>query len=92
MNLVSYVNQCADKDRRNWWIQTLAYWLTKLDWEAYTPYRYDDIMNSIHSATAASSVTDAFGGLLDQGVTAIAPLLRMEGLFELFGLLDASVD
>lgn len=81
--LVAIVNQWADDDRENWWKQTFAYWASKFQWESYTPYRYDDILNSMKSATAATSVTDALEGItnFDGKQNFITPISSLLNLF-----------
>jgi len=46
-----------DKDDR-WWMQALLYSLRAFEWEFYTAYRTDDVLNNIKSPSAAQSIID----------------------------------
>ena len=48
----------ADDDPDNAWKQMLAYWFRGLQWEYYTPYRFDDILNNIKTPSAATGLID----------------------------------
>nr|DAY15035.1 MAG TPA: hypothetical protein [Caudoviricetes sp.] len=41
----------------------LAYWLEAFKWEAFNPYRIDDISNNFKTVSAATSITDALGAI-----------------------------
>lgn len=58
--LVALVCSIADDDDDDtWWLQLLAYSLRAFEWEYYTAFRTDDMLNNVKSPTAATSVLDA---------------------------------
>lgn len=58
--LVGLVCSIADDDDDDtWWLQLLAYSLRAFEWEYYTAFRTDDMLNNVKSPTAATSVLDA---------------------------------
>lgn len=58
--LVGLVCSIADDDDDDtWWLQLLAYSLRAFEWEYYTAFRTDDMLNNMKSPTAATSVLDA---------------------------------
>lgn len=52
-----------DDDDDKWWLQILAYVMRAFEWEYYTAYRTDDMLNNVKSPTAATSVIDAVEAL-----------------------------
>lgn len=58
--LVALVCSIADDDDDDkWWLQFLAYALRAFEWEYYTAFRTDDMLNNFKSPSAATSVLDA---------------------------------
>lgn len=58
--LVALVCSIADDDDDDkWWLQLLAYALRAFEWEYYTAFRTDDMLNNFKSPSAATSVLDA---------------------------------
>ena len=58
--LVALVCSIADDDDDDkWWLQLLAYSLRAFEWEYYTAFRTDDMLNNFKSPSAATSVLDA---------------------------------
>lgn len=51
----------ADDHKDDKLLQAIAYWLRGLQWEAYTPYRLNDIFQNFKSPSAALSMVDRFG-------------------------------
>lgn len=70
--LVTLACSIADDDDDNiWWLQLLAYALRAFEWEYYTAFRSDDMLNNVKSPTAATSVLDgleSFGGSISNTV------------------------
>lgn len=66
--------------------------MTKFDWEAYTPYRNDDILNTFKSFSASTNVTDAIGNFTQSFASSLSGLLRFDGIFDIIGLTDTSVN
>lgn len=62
--LVALICSIADDDDDNiWWLQILAYVMRAFEWEYYTAYRTDDMLNNVKSPTAATSIIDAVEAL-----------------------------
>lgn len=57
----AYAKSSDDDDE--WWKYMLAYWLEAFKWEAFNPYRIDDISNNFKTVSAATSITDALGAI-----------------------------
>ena len=76
--LASLVCSIADNDDdKRWWLQMLAFAARAFQWEFYTAFRTDDLLNNIKSPTAATSVLDAveqFGNGLTTSATKILPV------------------
>lgn len=53
----------ASDDDDAWWKYMLAYWLEAFKWEAFNPYRIDDISNNFKTVSAATSISDAFSDI-----------------------------
>lgn len=65
----------ADDDKDDWWLQFAALCSRQFQWEAYTPYRFDDVFNNFKTVTAATGTLDyiqnslgGFGALLTQAL------------------------
>ena len=72
--LVGLVCSIADEDDDDtWWLQLLAYSLRAFEWEYYTAFRTDDMLNNVKSPTAATSVVDAAESLAGSITNTIAP-------------------
>lgn len=57
--LVGLIASLADEDDDNlFWLQYLAYISRATQWETYTPFRGDDLLNNVRSATAMESILD----------------------------------
>lgn len=63
--LVSMLLKKADDDKDNLLLQLVAYVAIAARWEAFTPYRFADILNTIKSPTAMTSVWDGLNNLAD---------------------------
>lgn len=77
---VKWVCGKADKDKDEWWLQFTALCLRQFEWEAYTPYRFDDIFNNIKSVGAITGTIDyiqsSVGGILSLGLELFPILLN----------------
>lgn len=72
--LVGLVCSIADDDDDDtWWLQLLAYSLRAFEWEYYTAFRSDDMLNNVKSPTAATSVLDAAESLAGSITNTVSP-------------------
>lgn len=72
--LVGLVCSIADDDDDDkWWLQLLAYAMRAFEWEYYTAFRTDDMLNNVKSPTAATSVIDALESLGGSITNTISP-------------------
>lgn len=57
--LVAMACSVADDDKDDrWWMQMLLYSLRAFEWEFYTAYRTDDVLNNFKSPSASQAVLD----------------------------------
>lgn len=63
--LVSLLLKKADDDKDDLLLQLEAYIAIATRWEVFTPYRFADILNTIKSPTAMTSVWDGLNSLVD---------------------------
>lgn len=72
--LVACVCSIADDDDdERWWLQLLAFSLRGFEWEFYTAFRSDDMLNTFKSPTAATGVLDKLEGAARGITNTIAP-------------------
>lgn len=62
-----------DDDDDKWWLQLLAYALRAFEWEYYTAFRSDDMLNNFKSPTAATSILDALESIGQSASNTVAP-------------------
>lgn len=74
--IVSIVCSIADEpDRRDdKWLQFLALVLRQVQWETFTPYRFDDVFNTFQSVSAATGVIDKGKTLFLNGMNLTVPI------------------
>ena len=72
--IVGLVCSIADEDDDDkWWLQLLAYVLRAFEWEFYTAFRTDDMLNNMKSPSAATSVLDATESFFGSVANTVAP-------------------
>lgn len=72
--LVALACSIADDDDDNtWWLQLLAYSLRAFEWEYYTAFRSDDMLNNVKSPTAATSILDGLESMGQSVSNTISP-------------------
>ena len=70
-NLVIYplteviVKWADEDDEDRWWLQFLAYIALAFQWEAFTPYRYIDLINTFKSPSPATGTLDKVENFAD---------------------------
>ena len=62
-----------DDDDDKWWLQLLAYALRAFEWEYYTAFRSDDMLNNFKSPTAATSILDGLESIGQSASNTVAP-------------------
>lgn len=74
--IVSLVCSIADEpDKRDKkWLQFLALVLRQVQWEVFTPYRFDDVFNTFQSVSAATGVVDKSKTLFLNGMNLTVPI------------------
>lgn len=74
--IINYIASKADDDKhKTWWLQFAALCLRQFQWEAYTPYRFDDVFNNFKSVSAATGTLDYLQSSLGGGITLITQML-----------------
>ena len=74
--IINYIASKADDDKhKTWWLQFAALCLRQFQWEAYTPYRFDDVFNNFKSVTAATGTIDYLQSSLGGAVTIVTQML-----------------
>lgn len=91
--IADFVCGWADSDDDDtWWKYMLAYWARGTEWEMFTPYRTDDLLNNIKSATAATSGTEAVSNLLTGFGAGVVNRIFPRTLFNPSEILDLQQD
>lgn len=77
----------ADADPDDTWKQMIAYWFRGLQWEYYTPYRFDDLLNNIKSPSASTGLVDDAKNTLLSMYNTISPTGNdmLNSIMSLFG-------
>lgn len=85
----------ADSDDDDDWLTNLKYLIVliarKTQWEYYTPFRTDDLLNNFKSATAATSMSDAvsnFAGGVPGAAISLTHTLFPRSLFDPLEIVD----
>lgn len=74
--IIGLIASKADDDKhKTWWLQFAALCLRQFQWEAYTPYRFDDVFNNFKSVTAATGTIDYLQSSMGGAVTLVTQLL-----------------
>lgn len=84
---INWICRCADENKDKWWLQFIALCLRQFQWEAYTPYRFDDIFNNFKTVTAATGTIDLLQSSLGGGADIFMQLIK-KALQYTLGLTD----
>ena len=75
--LINWICAKADDDKSEWWLQFAALVLRQFQWEAYTPYRFDDIFNNFKSVSATTGTLDYIENSVGGGSALTLDLAKM---------------
>ena len=91
--MVFTIAQAADDDDDNkTWLQMLAYWMRAFQWEAYTPYRPNELLGSIKSASAVSGTLDKISNVFGAMVSVFTPSLWIDVIYPMTNLAGTIAD